>query len=161
MTLNCKSGRVAALGGPLRMFLLALVGLGALGLLAELLLLEHWIARPQLTPLVTLGLVLTSVTAVALRPGRGTIRAFRVVLVWAVVAGLLGISFHLRDNLALEREVAPESSLSSLLWHAVRGATPLLAPGSLAQLGLVGLVFTYGHPALRTPDGSTQDKETI
>lgn len=146
-------------GGPLRALLLALVGLGTLGLLAELLLLEHWDAWPQLTPLVTLGLALTSVTAVALRPSTGSIRAFRAVMAWAVVAGLLGISLHLRDNLAFEREVTPEASTTSLLWHALRGATPFLAPGSLAQLGLLGLVFTYGHPALRSSDNSTHATE--
>lgn len=146
-------------GGPLRALLLALVGLGALGLLVELLLLEHWVDRPQLTPLVTLGLVLASVTAVAVRPSRTSVRTFRAVMAWAVAAGLLGISLHLRDNLAFEREVTPEASTTSLLWHALHGATPLLAPGSLAQLGLLGLVFTYGHPALRTLEDSTHAKE--
>ncbi len=138
----------------LRSLLLALVALGALGLSVELILLEHWSALPQLTPLVTLTLVLATTGAVALRPGRTTVRAFRGVMLWAVVAGLTGIALHFRDNVAFEREVTPEASLGSLTWHALRGATPLLAPGSLAQLGLLGLVFTYRHPALRLPHDS-------
>ena len=139
----------------LRALLLAIVALGAIGLLVELLLLEHWIARPQLTPLVTLALILAATIAVVVRPGRRTLGGFRVVMAWAVIAGLAGIGFHLRDNLAFEREVTPDASLASLVWHALRGATPLLAPGSLVQLGLVGLVFAYGHPGLRT----SNDKE--
>lgn len=149
-----NGGWSEAVGGTLRALLLAVVALSALGLLVELLLLEHWIATPQLTPLVTLTLVLASAVAVALRPKEGTVRVFRLVVGWAVVAGLTGIGFHLRDNVAFEREVAPGAAIGSSLWHALRGATPLLAPGSLVQLGLVGLIFTHGHPALRTSEAS-------
>ena len=138
-------------GGRWRALLLAVVALGAAGLLVELLLLEHWLVTPQLTPLVTLSLILLATFAVAFRPGPRTLRAYRAVMAWAVLAGLLGIGFHLRDNLAFEREIAPDDPASSAVWHAIRGATPLLAPGSLIQLGLVGLVFTYGHPRLRDP----------
>jgi len=136
--------------GRMRTFLLALVGLGAAGLLLELLLLEHWMARPQYVPLVVLSLTLVAVAVLALRPGSGTVRLFRGVMGLVVVAGLAGIGFHLSDNLAFERELTPGASLGLQLWEAVRGATPLLAPGSLVQLGLVGLVLTWRHPALRT-----------
>jgi len=139
----------------IRSLLLVVVALGAVGLLTELLLLEHWIATPQLTPLVTLALVLGATATVARRPDRRTVRVFRLVMAWAVVAGLTGIGFHMRDNLAFEREVTPEAPTSSLAWHALHGATPLLAPGSLVQLGLIGLVFTYGHPALKGPGSSS------
>lgn len=134
-----------------RTLLLAVVALGAAGLLVELLLLEHWLVTAQLTPLVTLSLILAGTAMVAVRPAPRTLRAFRAVMLWAVLAGLLGIGFHLRDNLAFEREVAPDATTASAVWHAIRGATPLLAPGSLIQLGLVGLVFTYAHPLLDDP----------
>lgn len=136
--------------GPIRTFLLALVALGALGLLAELLLLEHWVARPQYVPLATLALALGATVVLAFRPGPGTVRLFRGVMGLVVVTGLAGIGFHLSDNLAFEREITPAASLGPLFWEAIRGATPLLAPGSLVQLGLVGLVLTWRHPALRT-----------
>jgi hypothetical protein len=35
------------------------------------------------------------------------------------------------------------------------GATPLLAPGIMLQLGLVGLLFTFRHPALARPGDAT------
>ena len=42
-----------------------------------------------------------------------------------------------------------KSETAFLLWQAIRGKTPpLLAPGALMQLGLVGLAYTYKHPAL-------------
>jgi hypothetical protein len=33
---------------------------------------------------------------------------------------------------------------------AITGATPALAPGSLIQMGLLGLAYTFRHPALRS-----------
>lgn len=135
----------------LRTFLLVLVGVGALGLLVELALLEHWTAAPQFVPLATLTLILAATVAVALRPDRTTLRLFGAVMILAVVAGLAGIGFHFFDNWAFEREVAPEASAAAILGPVLTGATPLLAPGSLVQLGLTGLVAIYRHPALSSP----------
>lgn len=69
----------------------------------------------------------------------------------AVGVGLVGIGFHFLDNWAFEREISPDATSAALVLPVLRGATPLLAPGSLLQLGLVGLVFTYRHPALLPP----------
>jgi hypothetical protein len=66
-----------------------------------------------------------------------------------VAAGVLGVYLHLRGNFEFERERDPSLGGSALLWEAMRGATPALAPGALAQLGLVGLAFAFRHPALR------------
>ena len=145
---------------------MALVGFGALGLLLELALLEHWMARPQLVPLAVLTLGIGSALMFALRPGHRTGALFRAVMGLAVLAGVAGIALHLSDNLAFEREIVPDADLAPLLWAAFHGATPLLAPGSLVQLGLVGLVLTYGHPALQrspTPSssGPSLQHETI
>lgn len=139
----------------LRLLLLAVTVFGAAGLAAELALIEHWAEPPQLVPLATLALILAAGAAAALRPGRTTVRSFRLVMGLAVAAGLAGVGFHLSGNLAFEREIVPDAALGALLWEAVRGATPLLAPGSLVQLGLVGLVFTWRHPALRSEPSSS------
>jgi hypothetical protein len=76
-----------------------------------------------------------------------------------VAAGVAGLVLHAKGNLewALERD----ESLRGwpLIWKILRGATPLLAPGAMAQLGLLGLVFTYRHPALAR--GPYPDPETI
>lgn len=136
----------------LRALLLALVGVGALGLLTELTLIGHWTAAPQFVPLLTLAAALAATVVVAVRPSRTTVSAFRAVMAVAVLAGLGGIGFHFFDNWAFEREVTPDASAVALLWPVLRGATPLLAPGSLVQLGLAGLVTTYRHPAFHPPD---------
>ena len=76
---------------PLRRLLLALVLFGAVGLVAELLLLEHWDDPWQWTPLVLLGLVLVLGGLLARRPTRGLLRAFRALMVLILIAGVLGV----------------------------------------------------------------------
>lgn len=129
--------------------LLALVLFGSAGLLAELLLLEHYDEAYQLIPLVLLTAGLVSGLAVGLRPSRRTIRAFQALMAAFLVAAVLGLWFHLSENVAFEREIDASAGGVALLWIALRGATPSLAPGALAQLGLLGLILTYRHPALR------------
>ena len=118
----------------------------------ELLLLEHWEPGWQLAPLVLLGALGGLGVALLRRAAApGLVRGFRLVAALCVAAGALGAWLHLDGNLAFEREMNPALDGATLLWEAIRGATPLLAPGALLQLGLVGLLATYRHPALRRP----------
>lgn len=132
----------------LRRRLLLLVAVGLAGLAAELALLGHWRAPLQLVPLAALAVAAASTAALALRPARAAVLAFRGAMALALVAGFAGIGLHLNDNLALEREIAPRASTAEQLREAIRGATPALAPGSLALVGLLGLTLTYRHPSL-------------
>ena len=134
--------------GALRRLLLALVFIGAGGLEVELLLLEHWDSAVQYTPLVLLVVVLAAVLLVWRRPSPVTVRFFQAVMGLCVVAGVVGIVLHYRGNVEFELEHEPLQGWT-LFWEAIRGATPALAPGAMAQLGLLGLVYSYRHPALR------------
>lgn len=136
---------------PLRRLLLALVLFGAGGLVVELLLLEHWDDPWQWTPLVLLGLVLVLGGLLARRPTRGLLRAFQLLMGACLVAGVLGVYLHYRGNVEFELERDPTLAGFALLWEAVRGATPALAPGALAQLGLLGLLYVFCHPLLTDP----------
>jgi len=133
---------------PLRRILLAIVAVGAAGLEVELLLLEHFESPWQWAPLVLLGAVLAGTAALAARPGRGTIRAFQWLMVLCLAFGVLGVYLHYRGNVEFELEETPTRRGLALFWEAIRGATPALAPGALAQLGLVGLASLFRHPML-------------
>ena len=135
--------------GLLRRLLLGLMLLGMLGLLAELVLLEHYEDVWQWVPLAALALGIVLAGAVWMRPGRATLRAFRAMSAVYVAAGALGLYLHLDGNLEFEREGDRNARGLPLLWEALRGATPVLAPGALVQLGLLGLALAYRHPALR------------
>ena len=123
--------------------------LGIVGLVAELLLIDHTESWTQWSPLIVLFAGLASSVWLAFRPGSASIRVFQVIMAVFVVSGLAGLYFHYAGN--IEFAVERDSSLTGvrLVWKALRGATPALAPGALAQLGLLGLAYTYTHPAAR------------
>lgn len=133
----------------LRQILLLLVVACILGLAAELLLLDHTESFNQWIPLIVLGLGLASALIVMLRPGVRSIRIFQWIMASFVIAGILGLYLHYRGNVEFALERYPDMRGLGLVWKALRGATPTLAPGALAQLGLLGLAYAYRHPALR------------
>ncbi|NUS32291.1 MAG: hypothetical protein HOQ17_04455 [Gemmatimonadaceae bacterium] len=132
----------------MRRLLLALVGFTAVGLVPELLLLKHYDSVWQLVPFAVLAATLVTACLAWRRPTSGAIAAFRVVMWICVAAGIAGVALHAKGNWewALERDDTLRGW--PLMWKVLRGATPLLAPGAMAQLGLLGLLFTYRHPAL-------------
>ena len=135
---------------PLRQILLALILIGAVGLLAELALLEHFESLTQWIPLALLVVVVTAAVLVVTWRTPSALRFFRAVMALCVVTGVVGVVLHYRGN--VEFEIERDGSLHGirLFWEAIRGATPALAPGALSQLGLLGLAFTYRHPSLRS-----------
>jgi hypothetical protein len=129
--------------------MLALVILGAAGLLIELALLEHFDSVTQWIPLALLVVVLGAGLAVALKRAPRAVRFFQVIMALCVVTGAIGVYLHYRGNVEFELERDGSLQGLRLFWEAIRGATPSLAPGALSQLGLLGLAYTYRHPALR------------
>lgn len=131
----------------LRNLLLAILVIGTSGLIAELLLQEHIESWQQWIPLVLLGLGLAATAAVRIRPSPAGMKAFQALMVAYLGAGLLGVYLHYTGNVEFAVERTPELSGLSLIWKALRGATPALAPGAMVQLGLLGLAWAYRHPA--------------
>ena len=132
----------------LRQLLLALVAIGIVGLEVELAFLRHTESLSQWIPHIALVIGLIVTAAVSLRPRPPVLRAFQAVMVVYLLVGVLGIYLHYRGNVEFALERDPSLRGLRLLWKALRGATPALAPGALAQLGLLGLLYTYRHPRL-------------
>jgi hypothetical protein len=109
----------------------------------ELAFLRHADSFEQWIPHVTLFIGLLATAAVYFRPGRATLRAFQTMMIVFLIVGLLGVYYHLRGNVQFALERDPSLSGARLLWKALRGASPALAPGALAQLGLLGLIYGY------------------
>lgn len=65
-----------------------------------------------------------------------------------VAAGLLGLYYHYTGNSEFELEMRPSMEGFELVWESLKGATPALAPGTLVQFGLLGLLHTFKHPLL-------------
>jgi hypothetical protein len=138
----------------LRRGLLALLAFGAVGLLAELLLLEHYEELPQFAPLVLLVLTLVSIIWHWVDGRKPSLRAFQVVMLLLIVAGAVGVFLHLGGNYEFEKELEPDAAGMAFWVEVLRGATPTLAPGTLVQFGLLGLLYAYRHPALTPDQGS-------
>ena len=139
----------------IRFILLALYLLGTVGTGVELLLLEHTEDAWQWAPLGLMGVSLPVLGWSLALPGRASIGVFRGVTVLIVLSGAIGLWLHYHGNAEFELEMYPSLSGLGLFWEAVKGATPTLAPGTMIELGLLGLAYTYRHPALTTPGEAT------
>ena len=141
----------------LRQLVLALVFIGIVGLEIELALLRHADSFSQLIPHIVLLAGLLATVTVYLKPSAATLRAFQATMWLFVVIGMLGVFFHLKGNVEFATERDPSLSGFKLIWKVLRGATPVLAPGALSQLGLLGLIYTYSHPAIAvSPEMKTE-----
>lgn len=137
--------------GAIRRLLLVLLVVGIPGIALELLLLEHWEEWQQWLPFVVLGAGWTATIAVLWRPGGRTIRLFRVVMALFVATGLLGLWLHYSGNRAFELEMDASLEGVELFRKAIMGATPAMAPATMAYMGLLGLIAVWRHPAGSRP----------
>jgi hypothetical protein len=144
----------------IRKLLLGTLALGVLGTVGELILLRHIDQATQWIPLVVLGVSVVVIGRHAASPGRGTVRAMQVLMVVFVATGALGVGLHYDGNVTFEREINPSEHGFEFLRKTVAGATPVLAPGSMTLLGLVGLAHTYRHPCLAGAPGKAGSEET-
>ena len=142
-----------ALSNTARSWVLGILLLGLAGTLAELLLLGHFEDWKQWIPLTALGAALLLLALYAVTRGAWALRGLRMVAVAAVVAGAAGLFFHYRGNVEFEREMYPALNGLGLVWEALRGATPALAPGTMIQLGLLIWLYLYRHPVLQRDQG--------
>lgn len=135
----------------LRRFALVLAGLGVVGTVPELLLLHHYNGKDQLIPFLTLGLSGIALTVVAIRQTASTVRAVQVVMILTILSSGIGVLEHLKANArnagALRDGERFPTTISAII-SGFDGFAPLLAPGVLVQVGLLGLAFSYRHPKL-------------
>ncbi len=143
-----------------RPLVLVILVAGVLGTLVELLLLGHYEDRWQFIPLVLGGLFLLVMAWHGASPSRRTVLGARVVAGLAAISALVGIYLHYQANVEWELETTPALHGWELFREAVTGALPLLAPGTMLQLGLLGLLWSYRHPLLAaTATGSSDIAE--
>ena len=135
--------------GTMRRALLAIFLLGLIGTGAELILLNHFEDPRQWIPLVLIALAIFASSWQARRATALKIRIFQMLLLGFVLSGVAGIYFHYQGSAEFKLESNPALAGWALFREAIRAkAPPLLAPGTMIQLGLLGLAYTYRHPAL-------------
>lgn len=133
----------------LRTLLLLTLVVSIVGTLAELLLLEHFEDAWQWAPIALLGAALLTLAWHALERGPTSLNVLRGLMVLSMASGLVGLLLHYRGNAEFELEMYPDLAGWKLFKDSMMGATPALAPGAMLQIGLVGLAWTFRHPAFK------------
>lgn len=144
----------------LRTLVLATLILGMAGVAIELVLLEHMEDRKQWIPLALISLGTVAIILYGLTKAGKVLRAFQIIMLLFVVSGFLGIWFHYRGNVEFELEMYPSMKGLELMGEALKGATPALAPGTMIQLGLIGLIYTFRHPGFARKQPSSDPNQT-
>jgi hypothetical protein len=124
----------------IRRVLLAILLIGLAGTTIELLLLKHDEDPAQFIPLALIGIAFAAIAWHARDRGTASLRLFQTTMVLFIVAGVVGMYLHYMANVEFQREVDPAIAGRELLIKAMTAKTPpALAPGSMSQLGLIGL----------------------
>ncbi len=144
-----QNGHAATLAA-VRVFLLAVLILGLLGTGAELLLVGHTEDLWQWLPLVLIVLSFVVLGWHAADRGAASVRAIQGAMVLLLLSGIAGLLLHYRGKVEFQLESDPSLAGWSLFRAAMESqAPPALAPAVMIPMGLVGLIYTYRHPALR------------
>lgn len=131
-----------------------------IGTASDLMLIEHYEDSWQAPPLVLITVALLLVIWLFVQSARAgwiAILMLRITMVLFLAAGGLGILLHYNGNREFQTELDPGLSGWPLFVKVMTAkAPPALAPGVMVQLGLLGLVYTFKHPALATPQRSVR-----
>ncbi|MCC7416954.1 MAG: hypothetical protein IT176_07400 [Acidobacteria bacterium] len=128
----------------LRRFLLFTAMTGVTGMGLELIFVGHVADWLQWVPIVLLACGLAALARHTWRPTRASAQGVRLMMALFIASGLLGVALHFRGNREFELEMYPAMAGIELMRKTLTGATPVLAPGSMALLGLAGLAAVHG-----------------
>jgi uncharacterized membrane protein len=134
----------------LRGWILGVLVLGLLGTVTELVLLEHYEQPTQLVPLVLIVAAVAVILWEFRRRDLASRRAMQIVMALFVLAGFVGFAAHFHGSAEYQLELNPDMSNWELLEKILRAkAPPLLAPGMMLQLGLLGLAYVFSDSRFR------------
>ena len=134
----------------LRTFLLVTLLVSLIGTTIELLLLEHFEDVWQWIPIALLAAALLTLGWHAVERGPTSLNVLRALMVLSLASGFIGVLLHYRGNVEFELEMYPDLAGWKLFRDSMMGATPALAPGAMIQIGLIGLAWTFRHPAFKS-----------
>jgi hypothetical protein len=141
----------------IRKLLLGALAIGVVGTIGELILLRHIDMPAQWFPLVLLGGAVPVLFWHFRSPSVASVRTMQGLMFAFIAAGMVGVGLHYNGNVEFERELNPSERGWTFVRKTVAGATPVLAPGSMVLLGLVGLAQAYRHPSI---NGGPSRQET-
>ena len=133
-----------------RRLLWLIIFLGLIGIQAELVIEKHTETIWQIIPVLLIALALVVLGWIYVDQRGAPVRVWQVLMLLFVLSGFVGFGLHWRGKIEFKRESDSSLSGARLFWEAMKSQSPpALAPGAMIQLGLLGLVYAYRHPALR------------
>jgi hypothetical protein len=128
----------------LRRWMLWVLVLGLVGTETELLLLEHYEDPWQFVPLVLIALGFAVLVWHARRGSEASMRLLKIIMALFLIAGFAGLALHFRGAVKFQLELDPTIGAWEMVKKVMRvKAPPVLAPGVMLQLGLIGLAYAY------------------
>jgi hypothetical protein len=128
----------------LRRWILAVLVLGLLGTVTELILLSHYEQALQLVPVVLIMLAIAVIGWHLARRDAASLHALQLVMGLFVLAGFAGAVAHFYGSTEFQLDLNPDMSTWELVQKVMTAkAPPVLAPGMMLQLGLLGLAYAY------------------
>ena len=134
----------------LRRLILALLTFGLVATLGDLFGLGHYKDSWQLIPIASLITALLVVVWHVFAGSAASVRVLRLVMAGILIVGLTGLVLHMRGSAEFQLDANPDLAGWPLIAKVLRAkAPPALAPGAMVQMGLLGLIYGFRHPALR------------
>jgi ATP-dependent protease HslVU (ClpYQ) peptidase subunit len=134
----------------LRLAVLGVLVIGLAGTVTELVLLEHYEQPLQLVPVVLIVAAIATIVWQVMRHTPTSLRVLEIIMALFVLAGFAGVAAHFFGSAEFQLELNPSMSNWELLEKILRAkAPPLLAPGMMLQMGLLGLVYVYSDVSYR------------
>jgi hypothetical protein len=140
-----EARRVGADGVELlRRWVLGVLVLGLAGTGTELVLLEHYEQPLQFVPLVLIVAAVAAIIWQVARNDAASLRALEIIMALFVLAGFAGVAAHFHGSAEFQLDLNPSMTALELVEKVMRAkAPPLLAPGMMLQMGLLGLAYVY------------------
>ena len=134
----------------LRRWILGVLVFGLVGTVTELVLLEHYERAVQFVPLVLIVAAVAVLGWEFRRRDAASRRAVQIVMGLFVLAGFIGFVAHFHGSAEYQLELNPDMGNWELLAKVLHAkAPPLLAPGMMLQLGLLGLAYVFSDSRFR------------
>jgi hypothetical protein len=128
----------------LRWWVLGVLVLGLAGTGTELVLLEHYEQALQFVPLVLIVAAVAAIIWQVMRHDAASLRALEIIMALFVLAGFAGVAAHFHGSAEFQLDLNPSMTAWELVEKVMRAkAPPLLAPGMMLQMGLLGLAYVY------------------
>lgn len=141
----------------LRRFLLAICVFILFGTILELVLIEHTGDLVQWVPFGLSGLGILSLLWFWVKPSVRAIYTVRAVMGALALGSLFGVYEHFFANYEFSKEIHPAYTLFENVVAALKGVSPMLAPGVLFLVALLAIAMTYKHPLLDNNIGSADN----